>query len=554
MTERQKQIRINVAAFLLLFVVSLYRQISLKLLADDPFRTYILYTCYVFLIAVWAVSIHARVTQKGMRNFLLLEAAVMLFGLTIRFLQDTFWQENIQLMRTSGLCVSATLLPTVLLGLYASLGTGQADSYRIPKKWYLLLIPVLIMTFLTVTDESRHFLCYIIPEEPQPNLDFHPSTGAFILVALGIVLIVTRVFMIYRRNRAFSVNRFVRFLIPLFEPLLMFVFSFEFFMVSMQLIPALADKEVIELYAKVYYIEVLTWEFYIYMGLVPVNTQYREIFENATVGMQIIGDDGVRLSSHTAADVSAGQMQELRDKAYIIAEPGKELHAHRFSDGVLLWNKDVSGLQGTIDDLNQSAETLAQEGALLDEEIKTKNQEASLLSKNQIYDELTKEVQGQLRLMKEITKKRSLKDQGNKRLRELVMLGTYVKRRCNLRLIQKESGQIHWDDLRLSLEDMTSAMDLMGIHAGLDWGAAGSFSPGFSIYLFDVLEYLLEYERFDVKDLAITAERGQVQFAVMGGVKSAPTGTIPITPLGEYAVTYQDVPCGYVVSLSEGGE
>ena len=91
MTERQKQIRINIAAFLLLFFVSLYRQISLKYLPDDPFRTYLLYGCYVFLIAVWAVSIHSRVTQKGMRIFLLLESAVVFVGLTIRFLQDTYW-------------------------------------------------------------------------------------------------------------------------------------------------------------------------------------------------------------------------------------------------------------------------------------------------------------------------------------------------------------------------------------------------------------------------------------------------------------------------------
>lgn len=551
MTARQKQIRINIAAFLLLFFVSLYRRLSLEFLPGDPFRTYILYACYVFLIGGWVVSIYTRVAQKGMRVFLMLEAGVMLFGLTIRFLQDTFWYQDILLTRVSGLFVAATLLPTVLLGLYASLGTGQSDHYRISPRWYLLLIPVLIMTFLTVTDESRHFLCYIIPEEPQPNLDFHPSTGAFILVALGIALIVVRVFMIYRRNRAASVNGFVRFLIPFFEPLMIFIFSFEFFAVSLQLVPALAGKEVIELYAKIYYIEVLTWEFYIYMGLVPVNMEYGEIFKYATVGMQIIGDDGSRLSSETAAAVSPEQIRELKDKAYIVMEPGKELHAHRFSDGVLLWNKDVSGLQRTIDDLNQSAETLAQEGALLDEEIKTKNQEARLLSKNQIYDELTKEVEGQLRLMKEITKKRSLAMQGDERLRALVLLGTYVKRRCNLRLIQKETGGIPGEDLRLSLEDMKSAMSLMGVQAELDWNPGKQFSSGFSIYLFDVLEYLLEFERFDVKELIVTAEQEKVRFSVIGGTKSAPIGAAPVA--AAYAMEYKEIPGGFVVVLSEGG-
>lgn len=69
MTERQRQVRMNIAAFLLLFFVSLYRQVSLRYLPDDPFRTYILYACYLFLIGGWAISICVRVTQKACELF-----------------------------------------------------------------------------------------------------------------------------------------------------------------------------------------------------------------------------------------------------------------------------------------------------------------------------------------------------------------------------------------------------------------------------------------------------------------------------------------------------
>lgn len=554
MTERQKQIRMNIAAFILLFFVSLYRQISLKFLPDDPLRTYILYTCYIFLIAVWVTSIRVRVTQKGMRIFLMLEAAMMLFGLTIRFLQDTFWQEDVLLMRISGLYIAATVLPTLLFGLYATLGIGQADSYHVPKRWYGLLIPVTIMTFLIVSDESYHWMFYIVSGETQPNLIFHPYFGTFLMFGCGIVLMIVRVLLIYKRNRFVNQRKMLKWLISLAEPFLILVFTFSYFAISLQLIPVLEGKEVIELYARMYYIEVLTWEFYIYMGLVPVNTEYREIFECATIGMQIIGDDGSRISSKMAVDVSTEQIQSLKLKEYIVMEQGKELHAHRFSDGILLWNKDVSGLQSAIDDLNQSAETLAQEGALLDEEIKTKNQEASLLSKNQIYDELTKEVQGQLQLMKEITKKRSLEAQGDERLRALVLLGTYVKRRCNLRLIQKETGTIHGEDIRLSFEDMKSAMSLMGIHVEFDWNQACRFSSHFSIYLFDVLEYLLEYEHFDIKELKVAANQGKVQFTVIGGAGQLPAELKSVVDKKEYITTCENVPGGYRLVLSEGGE
>ena len=162
MTERQRQIRINIAAFLFLFFVSLYRQVSLRYLPDDPCRTYILYACYLFLIGGWAISICVRVTPKSMRTFLMLEAAVMLAGLTVRFLQDTFWIKNILLMRVSGLSLEATILLGLVLSIYASLGIGQWDNFRVRKSWYLLMIPVIWMAYLCLTDESRHLghSCY----------------------------------------------------------------------------------------------------------------------------------------------------------------------------------------------------------------------------------------------------------------------------------------------------------------------------------------------------------------------------------------------------------
>ena len=55
MTERKRQICLNLWSFLLLFLVSLYRQLSLRYLPDDCFRTYVLYGCYVFLLGAWAL-------------------------------------------------------------------------------------------------------------------------------------------------------------------------------------------------------------------------------------------------------------------------------------------------------------------------------------------------------------------------------------------------------------------------------------------------------------------------------------------------------------------
>ncbi len=553
MSERRKQIKYNVYAFLFLFFISLYRQISLKYLPNDPFRTYILYAGYVILIFTWAFSIGVRVTQKSMRNFLLLEAGVMLYGLTIRFLQDTFWYNNIRLMRISGLYIAATLLPMILLGLYASLGTGQADSYQMPKKLYGLLILVIALTFLIVEDERFHFVFFIDPEEPQPNLMFHPYTGTFLLSGFGCTLLVIRVLQIYRRNKVIHEQKLLRALIPGFEPIMLLLFSIDYFAMSLHILPGLPPwKEVIELYARYYYIEALMWEFYIYMGLVPVNNSYREIFKHATVDMQIIGDGG-RLVSENATPVSGKILDELKSKDHVIVESGKELHMYALSDYYLLWNKDISLIQNTINELNSSAEALAQEGELLKEELKTKERESRLKVKNKIYDNLAREVADQLLLIKELTEKCSHQINDDRYLQQMYLLGTYVKRRCNLRLIQKETGSISVVDLRLSLENMVHALELMNIEAELHWGEKVQFSSGFSLYVFDMFENILECESFIIGRAVITAERDSICFRVQRSPDAAEMNICRINSKKYCSVLQSDAE-GYTLKISEGGD
>lgn len=185
MSIRMKQIKMIISAMLLLIAVSAYRVWSIHYLPQDPFRTYVLYACYVFVFLLWGISIYSRVTQKSMRIWLYLEAGVMLFGLTLRFLQDTFWYRNIWLMRISGLCIAATILPFLLLGMYASLGIGQNDQYFMDHKWFGFIVPVLASTYMIVMDEKNHFVFFIDPAEQQPNLSFHPGKGFFVLFTIG---------------------------------------------------------------------------------------------------------------------------------------------------------------------------------------------------------------------------------------------------------------------------------------------------------------------------------------------------------------------------------
>ena len=554
MTERQRQICYNMAAFLLLFLVSLYRQLSLRYWPEDPCRTYVLYACYVLLLGIWALSIPVRVTQKNMRIFMLLQAAIIFFGATVRFLQDTFWTHNIYLTRISGLWLSASLLPLLLCGLYAALGIGQVDGYRIPRKWFWLIPPTLLMAALNVTDEYHHFMFFLIEDEPQPNLEFYPNIGTFFMAGLALLLIIARILYIYRQNRILSSRKMLQVLVPLFEPSLLVVFSFTYFAGTLGRIPALKGMEVLELYAKLYYSEILTWEFFVYIGLIPTNMDYPEIFRHATVSMQIIQENGSRLLSKHAETVSDDMMDALKKQGHISIANAKELYIHHFEGGTLLWSKDLAKLKSTIESLDRSAEVLSEEGALLREEFKVRKQETALQTKRQIYDGLTDEVKGQLRMMNELTKKCSAASESSQLLRHLYLLGTYVKRRCNLRLIQRETGRISSDDLYLSLKDMISALNILGIQAKLSWQQTQEPSADFSIFLFDALEQVIENERFELDAISLNAEDGRFSVDVNKQDAMLPDEMIFTVKNAGFHIHSCGMPNGYRIVLAEGGD
>lgn len=552
MSIRMKQIRMIISALLLLIIVSAYRIWSLNYYPQDPLRTYILYACYVFLFLLWGVSIYNRVTQKLMRIWLYLEGSVMLLGLTLRFLQDTFWFRNIRLMRISGLCIAATILPFLLLGMYASLGIGQNDQYFMDYKWFGFLIPVLASTCLILTDERNHFVFFIDPAEQQPNISFHPGKGFFVLFTIGYVMMILRVLIIYSRNKNIHRKGIMRIVIPFFEPIVMTMFTLDYFLFSLGIVPWLEGKEILELYAKIYLVEVLTWEFYIFMGLVPVNMEYRSILENATVGMQILSGSE-RILSRNAVPVSAETMKELEKNDFVTLKDGKELHVQALSGGTFLWYTDTSRLRKTIEDLENSLEQLSQQSTILEEELRARNNMAKTQAQNRIYDELTSEVSVQLQKMKELIHRQDSGDGDRETMRKLCLLGTYVKRRCNLKLIRLGMGTIDPMDMRISLEDMVRAAGNINIRASVNWNPSNLLPSDFYLFVLDTLERVLEYEDFRLREIRIETIVDRAALEIHRFEENHPKPAYQVAD-GQYPQVTEDLPDGYRITLTAGGD
>lgn len=542
MGERKKSVvRLFVAA-VLLFVVSAYRQLSMRYWSEDFLRPYLVWAVYMLLLFGWQHTITTKIMQKSMRGHLTAQNIVSILYLTVRFIQDAFLYVNVPWMRFTGYFINIAAIFIPLFGLYGAFYLGRSEDYRISKKWYLLLIPACFLSMLALTDDLHHFLYYIVPEEPQPNLYFHPYIGTYIIHIWALGMIMYQVYVIYQRNGTAKSDPFYRKLVPFYEPILLFLFSIPYAATAY-----VVRFELVEYSAGLIFILVLCWELYVLVGLIPVNTQYEEVFRRSTVAMQILSPNDERIAvSENAAEITPAMLEALKQNQHFSATEDITMNLHQIPGGYMVWQTDLSQIHQALRELQRLNAELEEEQDLLAQEIRIQSDETSIQVRNDIYDSLSSDVAGQLILLTAILSKESLStDDWNR----ICLIGTYIKRFCNLRLTYQEQQAIPMGDLALSLQDMAKCMKNAGIRTSLDFCPTSNLEPELMLLIMKTLEEILEEADFRLVSMAIHIS-DTVCFEITGTDHEFVSRSLE----GGYGLQTEKIPAGYRLLLLKEGE
>ena len=496
----------------------------------------------MLLLFGWQHTISTKITQKSMRCHLTAQNIVSILYLTVRFVQDAFLYVNIPWMRFTGYFINIAAIFIPLFGLYGAFYLGKADDYRISEKWYLLLIPACLLSVLALTNDLHHFFYYIMPEESQPNLYFHPYIGTYIVYIWGLSIISYQVYVIYRRNGTTKSDSLYRKLIPFYEPILLLLFSIPYATTAY-----VVRFELVEYSAGLIFILVLCWQIYILVGLIPVNTQYEEVFRRSTVAMQILLPSGETIAaSENAAEITPAMLEALKQEQRFFATEDITMHLHPVLGGYMVWQTDLSQINHALRELQRLNAKLEEEQDLLAQEIHIQSDEASVQARNDIYDSLSSEVSGQLTLLTELLSKESLSENDWNRI---CLIGTYIKRFCNLRLTYQEQQTIPMGDLAISLQDMAKCMKNIGIRTSLDFCPTSNLEPEFILFIMKALESILEEADFRLVSTAIQISN-TVSFEITGTAREFISHSLE----GGYGLQAEKIQAGYRLLLLQEGE
>ena len=542
MDERKKSVIRLFAAAALLLAVSAYRQLSMQHWPEDSLRPYLVWAVYMLLLFGWQYTISTKITQKTMRTHLTAQNIISILYLTVRFVQDAFLSVNIPWMRFTGYFINIAAVFIPLFGLYGAFYLGRPEDYRISKKWYLLLIPACFLSVMALTNEWHHFLYYIVPEEPQTNLYFHPYIGTYIIYLWGLWMIAHQVHVIYQRNGTTKSDPLYRKLIPFYELILLFLFRIPYAATAY-----VVRFELVEYSAGLIFILMLCWELYILVGLIPVNTQYEDVFRRSTVAMQILSSDGERIAvSENAAEITPAMLEALKQNQHFSVTEDVIMHLHQIPGGCMIWQTDLSQINHAFRELQRLNAELEEEQDLLAQEIRIQSDEASVQARNDIYDSLSTEVAGQLASLTTLLSKESLStDDWNR----ICLIGTYIKRFCNLQLTYQEQKTIPMGDLAISLQDVAKCMKKLGIRTSLDFCPTSNLEPELILFIMKALEEILEEA-----DFCLTSMEIRISDTVCFEITGTDHGLAPHSLEDGYRFQTEKIPAGYRLLLLKEGE
>ena len=87
--------------------------------------------------------------------------------------------------------------------------------------------------------------------------------------------------------------------------------------------------ELVEYSVGLIFILVLCWQLYILTGLIPVNTQYEEVFRRSTVAMQILFPSGETIAaSENAAEITPAILETLKREQQFSSTEDITMHLH----------------------------------------------------------------------------------------------------------------------------------------------------------------------------------------------------------------------------------
>ena len=228
--------------------------------------------------------------------------------------------------------------------------------------------------------------------------------------------------------------------------------------------------------------------------LLPSNDSYMDLWQVSSAGGGLMDFEGnIFYSSEKCLPVKKEQVITAKRKTVLLSDEQTILRSHEVSGGWGFWYKDISDILKLNRNLEDVGDVLVEENAMLEGAIRLSEKKIKVEEKNQLYNEIAREVSPQLKELNELLD--SL-EQNNQDIREKLcyggVLNVYIKRCSNLLIMSRQSGVLNVGELWLALSESLEYMRLYGIKAYGEKKGEGFLYGKDAILVYESFEKIIE--------------------------------------------------------------
>ena len=267
-----------------------------------------------------------------------------------------------------------------------------------------------------------------------------------------------------------------------------------------------------------------TYEACIQCGLIQSNTGYATFFEvSSAKGIITDRQFATVVRSARAAPLTEECMrQAIEDTVQL--DRNTLLRGHAISGGYAFWQEDITEMADLLDQMRLTREELNDIGDIIQAETAQKAKWLQLSEQNRLYDQIEAVTARQLTLMqKHLDNLQSAPDAESARrlLKQIVILGTYIKRRSNLVFVCDKADVIDTDEVRLSLFESAESLRISGIQCTVQISETAQIPASCAVAVYDAFEAILEATLPGAENLLFCALHSEQGWAVHCCVQGA---------------------------------
>ena len=503
MSKATKKSLLYALGVLALIALAMWLRYASRHIFHSPAVSHLRSGIYVFLFSVWCYSLWIRIVQTQARRYLLAISVLMVLWILLRSIKYSI--ENTDVERWLWYFYYFPMLFIPMLSVFVSRSLGKGEDFRLPRWTKILYVPTLLLLLLVLTNDL-HQQVFSFPSGVLSDREYRYEGGYFFVMGWE-ALCAGFAFLSMAKNCRIPRSRRIRWL-PLVPLALSLAYACAYVKKVYWVWVLAGDMTVSQclIFASIL-------ECCIQCGLIQSNLGYDELFEATSLPVQIT-DQAFCSQYVSVAMRGALPPNELRQMRVDTIHLGDDtlLKRHRLRSGWVFWKEDISALNQIRKELELTRDELRDTGDVLAAENAQRARWLKLTEENRLYDMMEAQTARQIAMLRDLLaelRKTEDPDRARHLLGQVIIIGTYVKRRSNLIFVGVQRGAISVQELRLCLNESSENISVYGADCKTIVKGEGQLTVKEATQVYDLFEAVVETELESLRALLISIEVGK---------------------------------------------